>query len=41
MISLELLIVSLYAQYGKLSSDVQSRLFNNTVHTSMRQRLEM
>ncbi len=29
---------SLRAQYGKLSSDVQSRFFNNTVHTSMGQR---
>ncbi len=29
---------SLRAQYGKLSSDVQSRFCNNTVHTSMGQR---
>ncbi len=35
------IINSLHAQYGKLASDVQARLFNNTVHTSMRQRLGM
>ncbi len=32
---------SLHAQYGKLSSDVQSRLFNTYFNTSMGQRLGM